>query len=324
MRIAILDDYQNAARGFADWDRLERDHGAEITVFDEYLGAGDDEVVAALDGFDAVVAMRERTPFTAARLARLPKLGLIVSTGRRNASIDLAAAHEHGVVVSHTGYLPSPAAEHTWALILAAVRRLDVELGSAGRGWTADAGWQRTVGRGLEGRTLGVLGLGNLGARVARVGLAFGMDVIAWSEHLTAERASEHGVRRVEKEELFAAADILTVHLVLSRRTRGLVGEREFALMKPDAIFVNTSRGPIADEHALIAALEEDRIGMAALDVFDTEPLPAGHPLRLAPRTVLTPHIGYVTREQYEVFYRDAVEGIAAWAAGRPIRVMEG
>ncbi|WP_415854381.1 D-2-hydroxyacid dehydrogenase family protein [Sinomonas sp. G460-2] len=314
MRIAVLDDYQGVAASLADWDSL----GADVTFFTEHRGQDDDGVVAALSGYDAIVAMRERTPLSADRLARLPDLKLIISTGRRNASIDLKATAARGITVCHTGYLPSPAAEHTWALIHAATRRLDVELGAI-----ASGGWQTTVGRGLEGARLGVLGLGNLGSRVARVGLAFGMDVVAWSQNLTDERAAEVGVRRVEKEELFATADILTIHLVLSKRSRGLVGADELALMKPGSILVNTSRGPIVDEGALLDALSGGRLGLAALDVFDVEPLPADHPFRTAPRTILTPHIGYVTREQYEVFYRDAVEDIAAFVAGHPIRLLE-
>ncbi|EMY32790.1 phosphoglycerate dehydrogenase-like oxidoreductase [Arthrobacter crystallopoietes BAB-32] len=314
MKIAVLDDYQDVARTLADWDSL----GAEVTFFKEHLGHDDDAVVGALAGFDVVVAMRERTPLREPRLERLPDLRLIVSTGRRNASIDLAAAQRLGITVSHTGYVPEPTAEHTWALIHAATRHLDVELGAI-----ASGGWQTTLGRGLAGRTLGLLGLGNLGTRVAKVGLAFGMNVIAWSQNLTAERAAEHGVQRVEKAELFAASDILSVHLVLSHRTRGLVGEEDLALMKPDALLVNTSRGPIVQEDALLEALQAGRIGGAALDVYDIEPLPAEHPWRTAPRTILTPHLGYVTEEQYRIFYQDAVEDIAAFAAGAPVRVME-
>ncbi|WP_138445217.1 D-2-hydroxyacid dehydrogenase family protein [Sinomonas susongensis] len=314
MRIAVLDDYQGVAAGFADWASLD----AEVAFFSEHLGHDDDAVVAALEDFDVVVAMRERTPLRAERLERLPKLRLIVSTGRRNASIDLKAAAARGITVCCTGYVPAPAAELTWALIHAATRRLDVELGAIRSG-----GWQTTVGRGLEGRRLSVLGLGNLGSRVARVGLAFGMDVVAWSQNLTDEHAAEVGVRRVEKDELFRTADILTIHLVLSKRSRGLVGRDELALMRPDSILVNTSRGPIVDETALLDALAHDRLGLAALDVFDVEPLPADHPLRREPRAILTPHIGYVTQEQYEIFYKDAVEDIAAFAAGSPIRIME-
>jgi phosphoglycerate dehydrogenase-like enzyme len=314
MKIAVLDDYQGVAASLADWDSLN----ADVTFFSEHLGQGDDTVVAALEDFDVIVAMRERTPLRAERLERLPNLKLIVSTGRRNASIDLKTTAARGITVSHTGYLPAPAAELTWALIHAATRRLDVELEAIRMG-----GWQTTVGRSLEGRRLSVLGLGNLGSRVAKVGLAFGMDVVAWSQNLTEERAAEVGVRRVEKAELFAAADILTIHLVLSKRSRGIVGAEDLALMKPDSILVNTSRGPLVDEDALLDALRTHRLGLAALDVFDIEPLPDDHPLRREPRAILTPHIGYVTQEQYEIFYRDAVEDIAAYAAGSPIRIME-
>jgi phosphoglycerate dehydrogenase-like enzyme len=313
MKVAILDDYQNVALGFADWDRL----GAEIEVFTGYIG-DPEELVRRLAGFEVVVAMRERTRFTAELLARLTDLRLLVSTGRRNAAIDVAAAKRYGIVVSATGYIPEPTAEHTWALILAAARNLPAELRSVREG-----GWQVGVGTGLSGKTLGLLGLGNLGSRVAKVGQAFGMETIAWSQNLTTERAAEHGVTAVSKEDLFALSDVLSVHLVLSDRTRGLVGTEQLAAMKPDAILVNTSRGPIVDEAALLDALRRKQIGCAAIDVYDTEPLPADHPLRSLPNAVLTPHIGYVTREVYEIFYTDAVEDIAAYQAGEPIRVMQ-
>jgi phosphoglycerate dehydrogenase-like enzyme len=312
MKIAVLDDYQNVALDFADWDSL----GAEIEVFDEHI-ADTDELVRRLDGCEVVVAMRERTRFDAGLLRRLPALKLLVSTGKRNAAIDVGAAQEQGVVVCGTGYLPEPTVEHTWALILAAARNLPVEERSV-----RDGGWQRGVGTGLHGRTLGLLGLGRLGAKVAAIGQAFGMATIAWSQNLTADRAAEHGVTAVSKDELFRHSDVLSVHLVLSRRTRGLVGATELGEMKPGAILVNTSRGPIVEERALLEALREHRIGCAALDVYDTEPLPVDHPLRTAPNTVLTPHIGYVTDNVYSVFYSDAVEDIAAYLAGEPIRVM--
>ncbi|MBK1788117.1 D-2-hydroxyacid dehydrogenase family protein [Prauserella cavernicola] len=313
MKIAILDDYQNVALGLADWASL----GADVEVFTEHIG-DQDELARRLAGAEVVVAMRERTPLPAELLAKLPDLGLIISTGGpRNPSIDIKAAAERGVVVSHTGYLPHPAAELTWALILAAVRGVPAEERSMREG-----GWQLGIGTGLHGRTLGLLGLGRLGAKVARVGQAFGMRTIAWSQNLTAEKAAEHDVTAVSKEQLLSESDIVTVHLVLSRRSRGLIGAAELAQMKPDAWLVNTSRGPIVDQDALLDALRERRIGGAALDVFEQEPLPADHPLRSLPNTVLTPHIGYVTREVYEVFYRDAVEDIAAYRAGAPIRVM--
>ncbi|NKQ53672.1 D-2-hydroxyacid dehydrogenase family protein [Amycolatopsis sp. K13G38] len=312
MKIAILDDYQNVALSFADWDSL----GAEIEVFTTYLG-DQDELVRRLAGAEVVVAMRERTRFPAELFARLPDLKLLVSTGPRNAAIDLKAAAEHGVTVCGTGYFSSPTSEHTWALILAAMRNLTVELPAMREG-----GWQTTVGTTLDRKTLGLLGLGRLGSRVAKVGQAFGMETIAWSQNLTAERAAEHGVTAVSKEDLFARSDVLSVHLVLSRRTHGLVGAAELGLMKSGALLVNTSRGPIVDEAALLKALRDKEIGGAALDVYDVEPLPAGHPLRELPNVTLTPHLGYVTRETYETFYRDAVEDIAAYQAGAPVRVM--
>ncbi|TNC27022.1 D-2-hydroxyacid dehydrogenase family protein [Amycolatopsis alkalitolerans] len=312
MKIAILDDYQNVALDFADWKPL----GAEIEVFTSHI-ADPDDLVARLAGAEVVVAMRERTRFPADLLARLTDLKLLVSTGQRNAAIDLKAAEEHGILVCGTGYLSHPTAEHTWALILGAMRHLDVELPAMRAG-----GWQSTVGIPLHGRTLGLLGLGRLGSRVAKVGQAFGMDTIAWSQNLTAERAAEHGVTAVGKEELFERSDILSVHLVLSRRTRGLVGAAELALMKPDALLVNTSRGPIVDEDALLDVLRRKAIGGAALDVFEVEPLPEAHPLRALGNALLTPHLGYVTKDVYEVFFRDAVEDIAAYRAGEPVRVM--
>jgi phosphoglycerate dehydrogenase-like enzyme len=310
MKIAILDDYQNVALGFADWDSLD----AEIEVFTKPL----DDVVGRLAGFDVIVAMRERTRFPAEVLAELTELKLLVSTGQRNAAIDVGAARELGIVVSGTGYIAHPTAEHTWALILAAARNLPAEERSMREG-----GWQVGVGSGLHGKTLGLLGLGRLGARAAKIGQAFGMETIAWSQNLTAEKAAEHGVTAVSKEDLFARADVLSIHLVLSERSRGLVGAAEFAAMKPAAILVNTSRGPIVDEDALLDALRRKEIGCAAIDVYETEPLPADHPLRGLDNTVLTPHIGYVTREVYEIFYGDAVENIAAFKAGSPLRVME-
>lgn len=311
MRIAILDDYQNVALDFADWKSLD----ADITVFTEPLG-GTEEVVRALQGFDVVVAMRERTRFPAEVFRGLPGLKLLVSTGVRNAAVDVAAANECGVVVSHTGYLPHPTAEHTWALILAAARNLPAEERSVREG-----GWQRGVGTSLLGKRLGIIGLGRLGARVAEVGALFGMDVVAWSQNLTAERAAEYGVAAVSKEELLRTSDVVSIHLVLSERSRGLIGTGEIAQMKPGAILVNTSRAPIVDTAALIEAVNRGAI-RAAVDVYDTEPLPADHPIRSTANTVLTPHIGYVADDEYELFYRDAVEDIAAFAAGEPIRVM--
>jgi phosphoglycerate dehydrogenase-like enzyme len=312
MKIAILDDYQNVALSYADWDSL----GAEIEVFTTHIG-DPDELVTSLAGFDTVVAMRERTAFPAELLARLPDLKLLVTTGMKNASIDVEAARRQGITLCGTRGVGHNTAELTWALILAAVRNLAVELPAMRAG-----GWQSTVGAGLHGRTLGLLGLGRLGSLVAKVGQAFSMETIAWSQNLTAERAAEHGVTAVSKEELFARADVLSIHLVLSDRTRGLVGAGELGSMKPDALLVNTSRGPIVDEAALLDALRSRRIGGAALDVYDIEPLPVDHPLRGLPNVVLTPHLGYVTSENYEIFFRDAVEDIAAYRAGEPVRVL--
>jgi phosphoglycerate dehydrogenase-like enzyme len=314
MRVAVLDDYQRVALQYGDWERLRG--RAEVEVFADHL-AGDDEVVARLAPFEVVVAMRERTPFTRERLERLENLRLLVTTGARNASIDLQAARERGVTVCGTGYFGSPTAELTWGLILALTRRICAEDARVRAG-----GWQHTIGPELAGRTLGLVGLGRLGTQMAGIARAFEMDVIAWSQNLTAERAAEAGVEAVEKRELFRRADIVSVHLVLSERSRGLVGAAELALMKPTAYLINTSRGPIVDEAALLAALHEGRIAGAGLDVYNVEPLPPQHPLRFAPNTVLTPHIGYVTTGTYDVFYRDAVEDIAAWLDGAPVRLL--
>jgi phosphoglycerate dehydrogenase-like enzyme len=313
VKIAILDDYQRVALTFADWASL----AADIQVFTEAFADGDD-AVRQLAGFDVIVAMRERTAFPAEVLDRLTELQLLVSTGESNAAIDLASARRNNVVVCGTRYFSEPTAEHTWALILAAARALPSEFRSIREG-----GWQTQVGRTLHGSTLGLVGLGRLGARVARIGQAFGMQTIAWSEHLTAERAAEHGVTAVAKDELLARSDVLSVHLVLSARSRGLIGAAELAAMKPTALLVNTSRGPIVDEGALVDALREKRIAAAAVDVFDHEPLPKDHPLRRLDNAIVTPHIGYVTRELYETFYTDAVADIAAFQAGKPIRVIE-
>ncbi|MGW9210416.1 D-2-hydroxyacid dehydrogenase family protein [Embleya sp. NPDC055664] len=312
MKIAIIDDYQDVARGLADWGSLD----AEVHVFTEPF-ADADAVVAALAGFEVIVAMRERTRFPAEVLDRLTGLRLLVSTGPVNAAIDVAAARGRGVVVCGTGYVAHPTAELTWALILAAARNLPVEERSMRAG-----GWQVGLGVGLRGKVLGVLGLGRLGSEVARIGHAFGMECVAWSPHLTPERAAAHGVTAVTEETLFARSDVLSIHLVLGSRTRGLVGAAQLARMKPTAILVNTSRGPIVEESALLDVLRRRAIAAAALDVYDVEPLPADHPLRTLDNVVLTPHIGYVTRELYQTFYRDAVEDIAAYLTGDPIRVM--
>jgi len=305
VNVAVLDDYQNVALSMADWSML--DGRARVTVFNDHL-ADPDAVVDRLQPFDIVCVMRERTPMTRAIIERLPKLRLIASTGARNASIDAKAAEERGVQVVHTGYFPAPTIEMAWALILASARGLVEENASFRSG-----GWQRRIGSDLNGRTLGLLGLGNIGSAVARIGQAFGMKVIAWSQNLTTERAEAMGATWVSKEDLFRQADIVSIHLILSGRTRGLVGAAELALMKPTARLVNTSRGPIVIEADLIAALERKAIAGAAVDVYDQEPLPANHPYRSLPNLLATPHIGYVSQNLYERFYGDTVDNILKW-----------
>jgi phosphoglycerate dehydrogenase-like enzyme len=314
VKLAILDDYQGVALASADWSRLQG--RVEITVFRDHLD--DPEAVAArLAPFDVILAMRERTPLPAPLLARLDRLKLILSTGRRNAAIDVEAARSRGVTVCNTGYSSHGAMEHTWALILAAMRHIPAESVSFRQG-----GWQRTVGIDLKGRTLGVVGLGNIGGKVAQVARAFDMEVIAWSQNLTAEKAEPLGVRAVDKETLFRSADIVTLHLILSGRSRGVVGPAEFAQMKPTAWLVNSSRGPLVDEPALIEALTARRIAGAALDVFDVEPLPADHPFRRLDNVVATSHVGFVTEDTYRIFYGDCVENLIAWLDGNPIRTV--
>jgi phosphoglycerate dehydrogenase-like enzyme len=304
-KIALLDDYQDAALIMADWSPL--DGRAEITVFGDHL-SDPDAIVERLKPFAIVGVMRERTPLTRAIIERLPNLRLIASTGSMNASIDLDAARDHGVEVVHTGYTSHGAIELTWALLLAAVRAVPAEVNSVRSG-----GWQVAVGGDFDGRTLGLLGLGRIGSAMARIGRAFGMNVIAWSTNLTAEKCADAGARLVSKETLFREADYLSVHLVLSARSRGIVAATDLALMKPGAWFVNTSRGPLVDEAALIDALRAKRIAGAALDVFATEPLPPDHPLRTLDNVVATPHVGFVTRQTYQTFYGDTVANIAAW-----------
>jgi phosphoglycerate dehydrogenase-like enzyme len=305
LQIAVLDDYQRVALSLADWTTLAS--RASITVFHDHLPDADD-VVRRLTPFNVVCVMRERTPLTGDILRRLPNLKLIASTAFRNASIDSGAAETLGIAVVNTGYTSTPTIELTWALILASARHIVTENTSLRAG-----GWQQSVGDDLSGKTLGVLGLGNIGREVAKVGQAFGMNVIAWSQNLTADRAAASGVRLVSKEALFAASDFLSIHLVLSGRTRGLVGADELALMKPSARLINTSRGPIIVESALVEALKSRKIAGAAIDVFDREPLPADHPLRKIENVLATPHIGYVSRGLYERFYRDTVANIGAW-----------
>ena len=311
-RIAVLDDYLGVAPSLAAWHEL----AGNVTFFEAPLG-GEDAVVAALEPFDVVCAMRERTPLPARLLERLPKLRLLVTTGMQNASIDVATARARGVTVSGTGGVAEATVELTWALILAAVRHVTEH----DRGMREGA-WQTRLGGDLAGRRLGVLGLGKNGSRVAAIGTAFGMDVVAWSANLTAEAARAEGATRLEQDELLATADVVTIHLRLGDRTRGLIGAAELAAMKPSAVLVNTSRGPIVDEAALMEALRNGTIRAAALDVYDEEPLPADSPLRTVPNLVLSPHTGYVSEASLRRFYEETVEAIRAWQAGRPIRVL--
>jgi len=305
LKIAVLDDYQGVALTLADWSAVTA--RADVTVFNDHL-AETDAVVERLLPFDVVCVMRERTPLRRQVIERLPKLELIASTAMRNASIDADAAAERGIAIVHTSYTSSPTVELTWALILAGARHIVSENASLRAG-----GWQKSIGDDLAGKTLGIVGLGNIGAQVAKVGLAFGMNVIAWSQNLTPEKAAAAGARLVSKQELLREADVVSIHLVLSGRTTGLIGAPEFQLMKPSARLINTSRGPIVVEAALIQALAERRIAGAAIDVFDTEPLPPEHPFRNIQGLLATPHIGYVSRNLYERFYRDTVANIVAW-----------
>lgn len=314
MKLAILDDYQDVARGFADWGKLPS--GWTLDVFNRQI-VGEAAVAEALIEHEVVVIMRERTPFPASLIDRLPKLRLLVTSGPRNASIDLKAAAGKGVVVCGTDSMAHPPMEIAWALIFALMRQVPREDRAMREGR-----WQLTVGRCLKGRILGLAGLGKLGSAMVPVAKALGMRVIAWSENLTPERAAEAGAERVDKDALFRLADIVSVHLLLSPRTRGLISAREFGLMRSDAYLVNTSRGPIVDETAMIEALRNGRIAGAGLDVFDQEPLPKDHPLLKLENTVLTPHLGYVSEENYRNYYGQGLEDILAWIGGKPIRVI--
>jgi phosphoglycerate dehydrogenase-like enzyme len=326
MRVAILDDYQQVSLASADWSAV-RSLG-QIDVFAQHIERTE-ALVSALEPYDVVVAMRERTTFDAERLGQLPRLKLLVTTGMGNAAIDLAACAARGVTVCGTGGIGSATVELTWGLILALLRHIpeeDRQLKLAGRAGGAALGaggsWQQTVGTGLEGKRLGVVGFGRLGRQVGRIGQAFGMQVVAWSQHLDAAVAAEEQVEAVSKEALFSSSDVVTVHYKLSSRSSGVVGAAELALMKPSAYLVNTSRGPLVDSAALVAALRSGAIAGAALDVYDIEPLPLSDPLRSVPNVVLTPHLGYVTEETYRVFYGDAAEDIVAFANGAPVRVL--
>jgi phosphoglycerate dehydrogenase-like enzyme len=315
-RCAVLDDYQNVVLKVTDWSKVSGD--LDIKVFNEHLG-GPDNVVKALQGFGIVCAMRERTGFPRAVIEKLPDLKLLITTGLRNASIDVAAAKEHGVVVCGTPSVGNPTSGIAIGLMLELTRRIGYENARM----KAGVPWQTTIGVDLDGMTLGVLGLGKLGTRTAKIARAFGMKVIAWSQNLTPEKCKEAGVDYVSKEELFRQADFITIHVILSQRTRGLVGPNELALMKPSAYIINTSRGPIIDEAALLEVLQNKKIGGAGLDVFDVEPLPTDHRLRKLDNVVLTPHLGYVATQNYRAYYGGVVEDIRAFLDGKPVRVME-
>jgi phosphoglycerate dehydrogenase-like enzyme len=323
MRVSILDDYQGVALDMAEWSSV-RGRAIDIAV-ERFPFVDEDAAARALADSEIVAAMRERTAFPKSLVDRLPKLKLLITTGMRNASFDMAALAARGVTVCGTGG-PAGApggggnedtAELAWGLILGAARHIAED-----HAFMRQGGWQTRIGHRVAGKTIGLLGLGRLGSAVARVGIAFGMKAIAWSQNLTAEKAAEQGVERVEKDELFRRSDVLSVHLVLSPRSRGLVGAREIGLMKPSAILVNTSRGPICDTAAVIAALKEGRLAYAGFDVYDKEPLPIDHPLRRAPNVILTPHIGYVTDENYRSSYPQIVENIIGFLDGKPQRVI--
>ncbi|MFD8408974.1 D-2-hydroxyacid dehydrogenase family protein [Streptomyces anulatus] len=314
LRCAVIDDFQSVATTVVDWSPVTAD--VEVVSFTEHL-ATEDEAAAALADFDIVVTLRERVPFPADLFARLPRLRLLVASGMRNSVIDFDAAERHGVTVCGTASSSTPPVELTWALLLGLARGIVPEAVAL----RTDGPWQSTLGADLHGRTLGLLGLGKIGGRVAQVGRAFGMDVLAWSQNLTKERTDEVGATlAASKEELLASSDFVSVHLALGDRTRGLIGAAELALMRPTAYLVNTSRAAIVDTEALLAALRAGAIAGAATDVFDIEPLPAGHPVRTAPRLLATPHLGYVSRANYETYYGQAVENIRAFLDGKPVR----
>jgi phosphoglycerate dehydrogenase-like enzyme len=315
-RCAILDDYQNVALKLADWSKITGD--VEITVFNQAVRRSPEDTIREVKDFDIVVMMRERTRFPRQVIDGLPKLKLLITTGAYNASIDMAACKERGIVVCGTGSFGNPTTGITFGLILELTRRIGFENARM----KAGENWQVTLGTDIEGKTLGILGLGKLGARVAAVGTAFGMKVVAWSQNLTPERCRELGVEHVSKDDLLRSADIVTIHLQLSDRTRGLIGASELSLMKKTAYLINTARGPIVDEKALLDALRSKQIAGAGLDVFDVEPLPIDHPLRKLDNAVLTPHLGYASRQNYERYYPDIVEDIRGWLDGKPVRVI--
>jgi len=315
VRLAILDDFEDVALKLADWDSLGPEF--KIDVFHDNI-KDEAALVKRLLPYEILVIMRERTRFPARLIEKLVNLKLLVTTGARNLAIDLAACRKRRITVCGTESSRTAPAELAWALILSCLRRIP-QLDRAVR----EGRWGNDIGSGLAGKTLGLLGLGKLGFQVARVGIAFGMRVISWSQNLTPARAAEAGALRVGKDDLFSTADIISIHIILSDRTRGLVGARELGLMKPTAYLINTSRGPIVDEKALVAALQDGRIAGAGLDVYENEPLPSNHPLVQLPNTVLTPHVGYVCQEGFEIYFRQAKEDVAAWLAGKPVRTLQ-
>lgn len=315
MRLAILDDYEKVALELAPWENLGPD--IKIDVYSDRL-VKEDALVDRLLPYDILVIMRERTPFPRSLIERLSNLKLLVTTGRLNRAIDLAACRKNSVVVCGTESSKNAPAELAWGLILSLARRIPLQDRAVRQGI-----WGDGIGTGLGGKVLGILGLGKLGTQVARVGLAFGMQVIAWSQNLTQEKAAAVGAVCVKKDDLFKSSDVISIHLVLSDRTRGLIGAHEIGLMKPSAYIVNTSRGPIVQEAVLIEALRKGRIAGAGLDVFDDEPLSPDHPYVSLPNTVLTPHIGYVTKDSFRIYFTQALEDVAAWLADKPVRVIE-
>jgi phosphoglycerate dehydrogenase-like enzyme len=310
-RCAILDDYQNVALSYADWSKLAGD--VDVKVFNQPF-KGPDEVHRALQGFQIIAMMRERTPFLRNTIEALPDLKLLITTGAGNKSVDLAVAAERGIAVAGTGTFGNPTAGITFGLILELTRRIGFENARM----KANAPWQVTIGQDIEGLTLGVIGLGKLGRRVSNIAKAFGMKVIAWSPNLTPDKCKEAGVDYATKEDLLRNADIVTIHVQLGDRSRGLLGEKDLALMRPTANLINTSRGPIVDEQALLETLQQKKIAGAGVDVFSVEPLPVDHPFRKVDNLVLTPHLGYVTEDSFRNHYRQMVEGIDAWFKGEP------
>lgn len=309
IKIAILDDYQRVSGKFADWSVLNDQ--ADITVFDQHE-ANEERLAAQLLPFHIICVMRERTPMTRTLMSGLSNLKLIVSTGRRNASVDVQAAGEFGITVKNTGYVTSGAPEHTWALLMALARNIPQESGQVRSGL-----WQTTIGTDLKGKTIGILGLGNIGTRIAAYALAFEMKVLAWSPNLTKEKAEAAGAVLVSKDTLFSNSDFITIHMVLSNKSKGIVSREDLSRMKPTAYLINTSRGPLIIEEDLIHILKQRKIRGAALDVFDIEPLPPEHPFRSMDNVLATPHIGYVTEDTYKVFYEDTVQAIQDWIKSR-------